>query len=90
MTPLVFGSAGMFTDAAAPPSSVIKSRRFNLIEQHSVSHRQGRVAGYRIGRDHPSLFTTRCSLTDAQSPFGINRVISAVRRPLPVHPDERT
>jgi len=52
MTPLVFGSAGMFIDAAAAlPSSVMKSRRFQLIEQHSVSRKQGRIAGYRIGRD---------------------------------------
>src|SRR5947208_724405 len=49
MTPLVFGSAGMFIDAAAAlPSSGMKSRRFQLIEQHS--RRQGRIAGYRIGR----------------------------------------
>jgi len=52
MTPLVFGSAGMFIDAAAVlQSSVMKSRRFQLIEQHSLSRRQGRIAGYRIGRD---------------------------------------
>jgi hypothetical protein len=51
MTPLVFGSAGMFIDAAALSSSVMKSRRFQLMEQHSVSRWQGRIAGYRIGRD---------------------------------------
>jgi hypothetical protein len=52
MTPLVFGSAGMFIDAAAAlSSSVMKSRRFQLMEQHSVSRWQGRIAGYRIGRD---------------------------------------
>jgi hypothetical protein len=51
MTPLVFGSAGMLIDDDdALPSSAVKSRR-RLIEQQSVSRRQRRIAGHRIGRE---------------------------------------
>jgi hypothetical protein len=40
-------------------------------------------------RTNPSLFTTRCSLTDAQTPFEVIRVLS-VRRSLPVFRNKRT
>jgi hypothetical protein len=92
MTPLVFGSARMFIDAAAAqrdeiaPVSIDRAA-FGLPQAGPdcrISNWQGSVS------ENPSLFTTRCSLTYAQSPFGVNRVTLTVGRPLPDYPDQRT
>jgi hypothetical protein len=72
MTLLVFGSAGMFIDAAAAlrdeiaPVSIDRAA-FGLPQAGPdcrISNWQGSVS------ENPSLFTTRCSLTYAQSPLG--------------------
>jgi hypothetical protein len=73
MTPLAFGSAGMFIDAAtalrdeiAPVS--IDRAAFGLPQAEPdcrISNWQGSVS------ENPSVFTIRCSLTYAQSAFGV-------------------
>jgi hypothetical protein len=81
MTPLVFGSAGMFIDAAALPRRAMKAR--GLIEQHGspaggAALQDIELAG--ISQRDPSLFTTRCSLR--QSPFGVkSAVLPPISRP---------
>jgi hypothetical protein len=40
--------------------------------------------------ENPSLFTTRCSLTDAQHPFGVRSAVLPAWRSLPVYPEKQT
>jgi hypothetical protein len=47
--------------AAAPPTSVMNSRPFQLIELHSVPASQGRIAGYLIGEDQSAGMLEFCN-----------------------------
>ena len=77
----------MFIDAAAAlPSSVMKSRRFQLIKQHSLSAGRAGLQNIEmagISQREPEPLHNPCSLTYAQSPFGSFSEVEA--RPALVH-----
>jgi hypothetical protein len=82
--------SGMFIDAAAAAEQRDEIAPFNWSSSIRSPAGQGRIEDIQLARDqsartNPSLFTTRCSLTDAQSPFGVNRY-----RSLAVEPDAKS
>jgi hypothetical protein len=71
--------SGMFIDAAAAAEQRDEIAPFNWSSSIRSPAGQGRIEDIQLARDqsartNPSLFTTRCSLTDAQSPFRVQPV----------------
>jgi hypothetical protein len=85
----------MFIDAAAAAEQRDEIAPFNWSSSIRSPAGQGRIEDIQLARDqsartNPSLFTTRCSLTDAQSPFGVNFGLGRAQLRGPLYLDEPT